>query len=338
MNTQILNTMKTTLHTNLTAVLCILALSLSAISHAQVRAQKVGDSPTIINADAALEIESTNKGVLLPRLALTGTTAASPLSAHVQGMLVYNTATAGTAPNDVTPGLYQNSGTAWVRILSGAITLDGNHAAGTVSGNKPTTTPLAPTSANLPASPINGDTVTEVYDNAVVVYSYNGSAWTSVEFNSGAAPGTTDHNTLRWDATNSAWEETSILTTDDDATNPTVTVTGTHTVSGTFRRTGAVYGKVREHALATAIVWADDDYFVVCTNAGLDGNLLLPEASAALTGRIIGIRSDVSQAIGFADGNITTAGDHPNDFSQVASRAGALFICDGTRWHVLAGR
>ena len=338
MNTQILNTMKTTLYTNLTAVLCILALSLSAISHAQVRAQKVGDSPTIINADAALEIESTNKGVLLPRLALTGTTAASPLSAHVQGMLVYNTATAGTAPNDVTPGLYQNDGTAWVRIVSGAITLDGNHAAGTVAGNKPTTTPPMPTSANLPASPINGDTVTEVYEDVVVVYSYNGSAWTSVEFGLGAAPGTADHNTLRWDATNSAWEETSILTTDDDATNPTVTVTGTHTVSGTFRRTGAVYGNVRTHGDATPVVWTDDDYMVVLTNVGITGNLLLPEATAAQTGRIIGIRNDVGQSIFFADGSATTAGDHPNDFASIWSRVGALFMCDGTRWHVLAGR
>lgn len=70
---------------------------------------KVGNNPTVINGNAVLDIESTNKGVLLPRLALTATSNASPLSAHVAGMFVYNTATV----NDVTPGIYYNNGTQW---------------------------------------------------------------------------------------------------------------------------------------------------------------------------------------------------------------------------------
>jgi hypothetical protein len=77
---------------------------------------KLGNNPTTINADALLEIESTNKGLLLPRVALTNTTAFAPLTAHVAGMSVYNTATAG----DVTPGNYYNDGSKWVRIASAA--------------------------------------------------------------------------------------------------------------------------------------------------------------------------------------------------------------------------
>lgn len=74
--------------------------------------QKIGNNPTSINSNAALEIESTDKGLLIPRLALTSTSSASPLSAFVAGMMVYNTATAG----DVTPGFYVSTGSSWSKI------------------------------------------------------------------------------------------------------------------------------------------------------------------------------------------------------------------------------
>lgn len=62
--------------------------------------------------DASLELGATDKGLLLNRVALTDTASSAPLSAHVTGMTVYNTATAG----DVTPGYYYNNGTQWIRI------------------------------------------------------------------------------------------------------------------------------------------------------------------------------------------------------------------------------
>ena len=90
--------------------MCVLVAFLGFTeSYAQV---KVGDNPSTINADALLELESSGKGFLYPRVALTNTANAAPLSAHVQGMAVYNTATAG----NVTPGLYVNNGTAWVPL------------------------------------------------------------------------------------------------------------------------------------------------------------------------------------------------------------------------------
>ncbi|MEB2773676.1 tail fiber domain-containing protein [Algoriphagus sp. D3-2-R+10] len=64
------------------------------------------------NPDASLELGASDKGLLLNRVALTGTADPAPLSAHVTGMTVYNIATAG----DVTPGYYYNNGTEWVRI------------------------------------------------------------------------------------------------------------------------------------------------------------------------------------------------------------------------------
>ena len=73
--------------------------------------QKYGDNNGTINSNSVLELESTNKGLLLPRIPLESTTLSNPLSAHVQGMTVYNTATTG----DVIEGIYINSGAKWVR-------------------------------------------------------------------------------------------------------------------------------------------------------------------------------------------------------------------------------
>src|SRR5690606_4635868 len=65
-------------------------------------------------ANAMLDVEATNKGMLLPRLALQQTTNAAPLSAHGEGMTVYNTATA----NEVVPGFYYNDGTKWQQMVT----------------------------------------------------------------------------------------------------------------------------------------------------------------------------------------------------------------------------
>ena len=112
---------KSTILKQLTLLAICLLIGIAA--RAQV---KVGNNPTTINANSVLEMESTNKGMLLPRLALTSTTAFAPLSAHVAGMVVYNTATAG----DVTPGYFYNDGTKWVRLAGGAGTGAGSTTAG----------------------------------------------------------------------------------------------------------------------------------------------------------------------------------------------------------------
>lgn len=101
------------------ATLMLLTVATTAAT-AQVVEQKVGDNSLIINPNAVLEIESTNRGLLLPRLELTATDNFAPLTAHVEGMTIYNTATAGTGATAVTPGYYYNDGAKWVRIATGA--------------------------------------------------------------------------------------------------------------------------------------------------------------------------------------------------------------------------
>lgn len=90
-----------------------LTLALAALSTVGFAQTKIGGTPTI-NANAMLEIESTNKGLLLPRLELTSTTEFAPLESHVAGMTVYNT----KRQNDVVPGFYYNDGTKWQQMVT----------------------------------------------------------------------------------------------------------------------------------------------------------------------------------------------------------------------------
>jgi hypothetical protein len=69
-------------------------------------------------ASAKLDVYSTNKGFLPPRIALTGTTDASTIPSPVAGLLIYNSATAGTAPNNVVPGYYYWNGSAWINFIA----------------------------------------------------------------------------------------------------------------------------------------------------------------------------------------------------------------------------
>jgi len=75
------------------------------------------------NPKAALDIESANYGVVMPRLALTSTLiespAVNPQGGNIPaGTVIYNTATTNNGVNDVSPGLYVWTGTQWDALLS----------------------------------------------------------------------------------------------------------------------------------------------------------------------------------------------------------------------------
>lgn len=95
-----------------------LTLGLSNLANAQVTSQKIGTNPTTITPSAVLDIESANKGVLFPRVALTATTDATTITSPAEGLTIYNTATVGTAPNNVTPGYYYWNGTKWTKVAT----------------------------------------------------------------------------------------------------------------------------------------------------------------------------------------------------------------------------
>lgn len=78
--------------------------------------QKIGANPTSISPSAVLEVESSNKGVLFPRIALASSTDVTKITSPVLGLTIFNTASAGTSPNVVTPGYYYWNGTKWVKL------------------------------------------------------------------------------------------------------------------------------------------------------------------------------------------------------------------------------
>lgn len=76
---------------------------------------QVGIGTVTPNPDAMLEVASTNRGFLFPRLALSAVNDPSPMDAHIAGMTVYNTATSGSGALAVKPGFYVNNGSEWIR-------------------------------------------------------------------------------------------------------------------------------------------------------------------------------------------------------------------------------
>ncbi|RYF11508.1 MAG: hypothetical protein EOO42_21230 [Flavobacteriales bacterium] len=91
---------------------------LTASSSIAVKAQQ-GFGTSNPAPSSVIDMTATNKGALLPRVALTSTIVAAPVNNPADALTVFNTATAGTAPNSVTPGYYYWSVAQlkWVRLL-----------------------------------------------------------------------------------------------------------------------------------------------------------------------------------------------------------------------------
>ena len=116
---------------NLSFVLCLL-------SGTEANAQNIGINGTGTNAHASalLDVDdagTNNKGLLIPRIPLTAINVAAPVTSPANSLLVYNTASASTGTNAVTPGYYYWDGTKWVRFAYSASGSSAN--AWTILGN-----------------------------------------------------------------------------------------------------------------------------------------------------------------------------------------------------------
>lgn len=99
----------------------LLLLSFSEKAFAQSLA--VNTTGVAANSSAILDVSSSSKGVLIPRVALTGTGDVATIPGAVTSLLIYNTATV----SNVTPGYYYWNGAAWTRVVTGsAWSLTGN--------------------------------------------------------------------------------------------------------------------------------------------------------------------------------------------------------------------
>ncbi len=126
-------------------LLCLSTLGFTTLLQAQTDAINIKttgllvdyEGNTTIDASALLQLNSdaiATQGFLAPRVLLTATNTAGPITNPATGLLVYNTNTAGTAPNNVIEGFYYNAGTSgtpnWVRLVTG-----GTANAWTLAGN-----------------------------------------------------------------------------------------------------------------------------------------------------------------------------------------------------------
>ncbi len=124
------------------SALHVQALTLVGLLSAGLHAQCVGIGTATPHASARLHISDNARGILIPNVALTATNVAAPVVGPATSLLVYNTATAGTAPHHVWPGFYYWDGSLWVRLLTNnneAWLLEGN------SGTNPTSNFLGTT-------------------------------------------------------------------------------------------------------------------------------------------------------------------------------------------------
>jgi hypothetical protein len=124
---------------------------------------QTGIGTTTPHASAKLEVASDRQGFLPPQVTLTSTTdnttiknAAGTAITPAVGLLVFNTATAGTSPNNVVPGYYYWNGSSWLRLIVPTDNL--NNITGVVSitkGGTGTTTATGSGSVVLNNNPNN---------------------------------------------------------------------------------------------------------------------------------------------------------------------------------------
>jgi hypothetical protein len=94
-------------------VILLLILITNATAFSQV-----GIGTATFQNGVALQIESDSKGLLIPRVPLQAKNLEAPIapSPIATGVMVYNTATAGTGVNTVNPGFYYWNGSLWISL------------------------------------------------------------------------------------------------------------------------------------------------------------------------------------------------------------------------------
>jgi hypothetical protein len=109
----------------------------------------IGSSSPDASAKFQIDASATGnaKGFLPPRVQLSAINNVAPFSVTpATGLLVYNTFSAGTYPNNVTPGYYYYEGSRWMRVSNGqSAEVPAWNDAGTISFGATTTAPTVGT-------------------------------------------------------------------------------------------------------------------------------------------------------------------------------------------------
>src|ERR1700761_585850 len=93
---------------------CLLLIQFAAKAQ-----MKIGDNSTTLNSASLLELETTNKGLVLPRVSLSDVSSSSPLPAGLlTSTIVYNTNVSTTGGSGI--GIYYWDGSKWNFLANGA--------------------------------------------------------------------------------------------------------------------------------------------------------------------------------------------------------------------------
>ena len=77
---------------------------------------QVGIGTLTPHSSAALDIQSSDRGVLISRVSLTDVNDVTTIASPLTSLLVFNTTASGTAPDNVTEGFYYWNGTQWSKF------------------------------------------------------------------------------------------------------------------------------------------------------------------------------------------------------------------------------
>ena len=114
---------------------------------------------------ALLDIKGANRGIMLPRVALTSTADVTTITPSATvGLLVYNTVTSGALPFQVTPGFYYWNGSQWLRFYNRGYGIKFNQS-----------TPINPNVLSTVYTPIPG------LNTGVITVPYTGTYQVKVE-------------------------------------------------------------------------------------------------------------------------------------------------------------
>ncbi|MFI0425316.1 MAG: beta strand repeat-containing protein [Flavobacterium sp.] len=312
------------------AAICIIA---SAKLNAQVKSQKVGDSPTLINPSAALDVESATKGVLIPRLRLmSATDATTIIGGNVISLLVYNTNTVGS----LTPGFHYWNGTQWTRIVSSAdisslvTTLETttnlvDNGNGTVTyTNEDGIAQTINIAAMVTANEVDGVIGNELLNTTPNMgLTRSGSGTSVAPYTVGLTPGTATGQVMTWNGT--AWTATAIPAEVDGIIGNEVTNASTN---GGLTRLGTgttidpyTLGLAPGTAVGQTMQWNGTAWVPAAELDGIIGNEIKDVNSGkGLTRTGTGTTADPYK-VGMTDGSV----------------AGQVMQWDGTNWVTVDG-
>lgn len=102
--------------------LLVFLISALALTNSFAQNVAINSDASLPNNSAMLDVKSTSKGLLIPRVALAGTADVTTVPSPATSLMVYNTTAAGTGTTAVVPGYYYWNGSAWVRLVSSTTT------------------------------------------------------------------------------------------------------------------------------------------------------------------------------------------------------------------------